>query len=42
MFCSEYLEPIHGGVEVGALSSNKCAQILEGHIGVWVEMSWRW
>jgi hypothetical protein len=43
MFCSEHLEPVHGGVEVGALGSNKtCAQIIERHNRVWDEISWRW
>jgi hypothetical protein len=36
MFCCEHLELVNGGTEAGALGSNKaCAQILEGHSGVW-------
>ena len=41
MLCSEHLELVHGGVETGALGGSKtCAQILEGHNGVWTEISW--
>jgi hypothetical protein len=36
MFCNEHLASIHGGAKVGALSSSKtCAQVFEGHSGVW-------
>jgi hypothetical protein len=43
LFCSEYLESIHGRVKTGALDRSKtCAQVFEGHNGEWFEISWRW
>jgi hypothetical protein len=43
LFCSEHLESVRGGAKAGALCSNKtCAEVFEGHSGVWSKIFWRW
>lgn len=42
MFHCKHLEPIHVGVEDGALGSSKTyAQVFVGHSGAWFEIYWR-
>ena len=39
MLCCEYLEPVYGGAEEGALGcSEACAQVSTRYSGVWVEI----